>query len=210
MILLQGRIGYAPGVPAHDFDELYANGDPKWEIGRPQREIVALDGRGAIVDPVLDVGCGTGENALALAAAGHDVLGVDAARAAIERARAKAQASTSSARFEHADALELAALGRTFATVIDSAVFHVFDDDERARYVTSLAAVVRPGGRYFMLVFSDREPSDWGGPRRISRAEIEQAFAVGWTVRAIEPARYETNTHPDGGEAWLAEIERDG
>jgi SAM-dependent methyltransferase len=195
-------------VSAYDFDELYANGDPKWEIGRPQREIVALHERGAIVDPVLDVGCGTGENALLLAAAGHDVLGVDAAALAIERARAKADSNRSSARFELADALQLAALGRSFATVIDSAVFHVFDDDERARYVMSLAAVVRPGGRYFMLVFSDREPTDWGGPRRISRAEIEQAFAEGWTIRAIEPARYETNAHPDGGRAWLAEIER--
>ncbi|MBC8068669.1 MAG: class I SAM-dependent methyltransferase [Deltaproteobacteria bacterium] len=195
-------------VSTHDFDELYANGNPTWEIGRPQRDVLALEQRGAIVDPVLDVGCGTGENALALAARGHDVVGVDAASAAIERARAKAESSGSSARFELADALELAALGRSFATVIDSAVFHVFDDDERARYVKSLAAVVRPGGRYFMLVFSDREPTDWGGPRRISRAEIEQAFADGWTIRAIEPARYETNKHEDGGLAWLAELER--
>ena len=46
-----------------------------------------------------------------------------------------------------ADALSLADLGLTSTPIIDSGLFHVFDDDSRARYVTSLASVLRPGGR---------------------------------------------------------------
>jgi ubiquinone/menaquinone biosynthesis C-methylase UbiE len=66
---------------------------------------------------------------------------------AIEKAGQKAEARGLSLELVVADALALGALGRSFATVIDSAVFHVFGDDERPRYVESLARVLEPGGR---------------------------------------------------------------
>ena len=59
-----------------------------------------------------------------------------------------------------ADALDLGAIGEVFETVLDCGLFHVFDDDDRARLVASLHAVVVPGGRYHMLCFSDRQPGD--------------------------------------------------
>src|SRR6266567_364886 len=161
------------------FDAMY-EGTPPWDIGRPQGAFVRLEAEGQIRSPVLDVGCGTGENALYLAARGHEVVGVDLVERAIAKASAKAEERGLAVRFEIADALALEGLGRSFATAIDSGVFHVFDDVERARYVASLARAVAPGGRYFMLVFSHLEPTDWGGPRRIRREEIEAAFATGW------------------------------
>ncbi|MFO0632942.1 MAG: class I SAM-dependent methyltransferase [Nannocystaceae bacterium] len=190
------------------FDDAYAAGTPPWDIGRAQPRFAALLAQGRIRGRVLDVGCGTGENALACARANLAVLGVDLAPLAIERARHKAAAQGLAAEFEVADALALASLRRSFDTVIDCAVFHVFDDPERARYVESLHAVLVPGGRYFMMVFSEREPSEWGGPRRVRGDEIEAAFAHGWVVRTLERDRFVTNMHPDGGEAWFAEIER--
>ncbi len=189
------------------FDAMY-EGTPPWDIGRPQGAFVRLEAEGQIRSPVLDVGCGTGENALYLAARGHEVVGVDLVERAIAKARAKAEERGLAVRFEIADALALEGLGRSFATAIDSGVFHVFDDVERARYVASLARAVAPGGRYFMLVFSHLEPTDWGGPHRIRREEIEAAFATGCAVRAIEPARLETHVHRHGGLAWLATLER--
>lgn len=182
------------------------DGSPPWDIGRPQPAFSPLFERGR--GPVLDVGCGTGELALAFAARGLDVLGIDIAPRAIERARDKARARRVAATFEVWDALELARLGRTFSTVVDSAVFHVFDDAERTRYVAALRSALVPGGDYFMLVFSDAEPTDWGGPRRVARAEIEAAFAVGWELRSVEASRMHTTFHEEGGHAWLVHAVR--
>jgi hypothetical protein len=95
------------------------------------------------------------------------------------------------------DALDLPGLGERFDTVLDSALFHVFSDEDRARYARSLHGVVPPGGRYFMLRFSDRQPPGFG-PRRVSQAEIEATFADGWRVDAIEPVTLEVTTDASG------------
>lgn len=193
------------------FDAMY-QGTPPWEIGRPQPEFMALAAAGRIEGPVLDAGCGTGENALMLAARGLEVVGVDIAPMAISRARQKALERQVDSRFEVHDALDLASLepvaqGRRFATVIDSGVFHVFSDEARAKYVDSLAAAIQPGGRVFMVVFSDLEPGDWG-PRRIRQDEIRAAFAHGWEVEEIAPARFDTLLDQAPVKAWRAVIRR--
>ena len=108
------------------------------------------------------------------------------------------------------DALDLGSLGvDTVDTVIDSGVFHVFDDEDRARYVASLAAVLRPGGRCYLMCFSDRQPGDWG-PRRVRADELREAFRDEWAVESISADAFEIN--PIGGttqaQAWLATIRR--
>src|SRR5688572_1235339 len=171
-----------PQAPHRDrFLDAY-EGTPPWDIGRPQRAFAELAARDVVRSPLLDVGCGTGEHALAFAARGVEVVGIDIAARAIEKARDKARDRGLTARFEVADALE--PLG-TFATIVDCGVFHVFDDADRKTFVASLARALEPGGVYYMLVFSDREPTEWGGPRRISREEIEASFADGWKIRSI-------------------------
>ncbi len=99
------------------FEEVY-HGTPPWDIGRPQHEIVALEESGKICGDVLDVGCGTGENALFLAGRGHIVWGVDSAPTAIGIARKKAKERGINATFLVKDALNLLDLQRTFDTVI--------------------------------------------------------------------------------------------
>lgn len=193
------------------FQTAYDGEPPPWDIGRPQPAFIALaDKLGAgLRGPILDCGCGTGENTMLFAERGAQVLGVDVVSRAIELAKAKAAERRSSAEFQVGNALELSLLGRTFATIIDCAVFHVFDDAERARYLQSLAAVLEPGGHYYMLVFSDREPADWGGPRRVSQEEIRAAFQDGWQIHSIEEARVDTLLHPTGsGHGWFSTIQR--
>ena len=185
-------------------------GQAPWVIGRPQADVVALVEAGGVRGEVLDIGCGTGEHAILLAERGYAVTGIDMVPKAIDLAREKAAARGLTVDLQVGNALELAGLGRTFDTVLDTGLFHVFNDEDRARYVDGLGHVVRRGGVYHMLVFSDREPAD-GGPRRIRQAEIHAAFVEGWRVLEIRPARYE---HTIGGkgyaEAWLASIERTG
>src|SRR5689334_2538455 len=114
------------------FEQMYAS-TPPWEIGRPQQDFVRLAQEGAIIGSVLDVGCGTGENALYLAGLGHEVWGIDYVRVAIERAQQKARERKPNARFQEGNALELERLGRMFDTVIDCGLFHTFDDEQRAQ-----------------------------------------------------------------------------
>lgn len=203
-----------PGGPgsrarsAESFEESYAAGSPPpWDIGRPQGAFSRLAAQGALVGHLLDAGCGTGEHTLLAAAAGCTAVGVDIAATAIARATAKALERGLEARFVVFDVLRLAELGEQFDTVLDCGLFHVFDDPDRTRYVEGLTAVLRPGGRYHMLCFSDRQPGDWG-PRRVTEAEIRASLAGGWRIDAVEPGVLEITLDPAGAQAWLVTATR--
>ena len=167
-----------------------------------------LASEGRFAGPVLDAGCGTGENALHVAALGLPVLGVDVAETALAIARAKAAERGIKVEFALADAFRLERLGRTFTTVLDCGLFHTLDGDERPGYVASLASVTEQDGTLYVLCFSDGSPET--GPHPVSREELRAAFSVsnGWKVAAIEPDRVQTRYHDDGAPAWLATIER--
>jgi cyclopropane fatty-acyl-phospholipid synthase-like methyltransferase len=193
-----------------EWDASYtARGPAPWDIGRPQPAFVRLADEGRLTGRLLDAGCGTGENSLLAASRGADVTGVDVAPTAIARARAKASERGLTARFEVADVLDLGRLGLTADTVIDSGVFHVFGDEDRARYVASLAAALGPGGTCYLMCFSDRQPGTWG-PRRVSAEELRAAFSDGWAVESITAGTFDVN--PVNGatqvQAWLATIRR--
>src|ERR1700754_1540218 len=180
--------GMEPQSAATSWDSLYRSRSAPWLIDQPQPAVVALERDGWIRGAVLDVGCGAGEHTIELAGRGHAVLGVDFSPAAVEVARANAAAHGVVAEFEVADALALGDQPR-FDTVVDSALFHVFGPDDRARYVRSLGRVCRPGGRVLVLALavSDTEPGF--GPR-ISDAVIADAFTEGWLVEELVASRY--------------------
>jgi SAM-dependent methyltransferase len=196
-----------PGYPRPSGpDDLYSS-PPPWDIGRPQPAFLALADAGEIRGRVLDVGCGTGEHALLAARLGHDTVGVDRSAKAIRLAEQKARDRALRVRFCCHDACGLAELGETFDTVLDCGLFHIFSADARAQYVASLATALRPGGRYFMLGFSDRQPGDWG-PHRLTRDEITAVFTNCWQVDSITRATIDINPDPAGVHAWLAALTR--
>ena len=193
------------------FESAYA-GEAPWDIGRPQDALVEVADR--VAGPLLDAGCGTGDASLFFAGRGLEVTGIDFLEEAIRRARAKAAERGLAVDFRVADALALGVLAERFGSVIDCGLFHVFSDDDRRRYVKGLAHVLEPGGRLFLMCFSDEEPGDQG-PRRISRQELLDAFADGWHVESLQPARFALNprftgaTFSEGGpKAWFAILER--
>ena len=189
------------------FEWAYQNREPPWDIGRPQPAVVRLAEQGALAGSVIDVGCGTGENALYLASRGLGVVGVDAAPTAIARAQEKAAERGIAASFLVADACALEGLGRTFDCALDCGLFHTFSDPDRARFERSLRQTLGVGGRYVLLCFSEHEPGPWG-PRRVTQAEIRATFAAGWRIDSIVAERFAARVPGDRAQAWLASITR--
>lgn len=193
------------------FDEAY-HARPPWDIDGPQPEFARLLEQRLIGTRVLDVGCGTGENALFFAAGGLDVTGLDASSVAITRAQTKANQRRLAARFIHGDALTLADLGETFDTVTDSGLLHIFGDTDMRRVTEGVHTVLRPGGRYWLMCFSEHATAP--GPRRLTQQRIRELFQSGWHIHNIKAAQFEilpgrfADLDKHASAAWLAEIER--
>jgi SAM-dependent methyltransferase len=190
------------------WDASYHGGPAPWDVGHPQAAVVRLASRATFAGPLLDMGCGTGENALHLAALGLSVLGVDVAETALTIARKKAAERGIKVEFAAADALQLQRLGRMFPTVLDCGLFHSFDVEERTRYAASLASVTEHDGTLYLFCFSNVGPNP--GPHPISQEELRAAFNAsnGWDISAIKPDRLETRFHDNGAPAWFATIKR--
>ena len=193
------------------FEAIYA-GQPPWDIGKPQKPFI--DVADQITGSVLDAGCGTGDNAMFFANRGNKVTGIDFLEVPIQRAQRKATERGVQVTFLVKDALTFKDWNERFDNVIDSGLFHVFSDEDRRRYVEGLATILKPGGRLFLMCFSDEEPGTQG-PRRVSQKELHAAFAEGWVAESIEPVRFEVRpdlkdfTFSEGGpKAWFVVARR--
>src|SRR5262245_21561283 len=199
------------------FDDAYKTRSAPWVIGQPQPAIVELQRAGWINSKVLDVGCGTGEHTILLTRLGYDVLGIDFAPHAVEQARANAAEKGVDARFEVADAMNLGD-EPGYQTIVDSALFHIFDSEDRVRYVSSLYAAVQHAGVVHVLALSD---AGRGFGPQVSESGIRAAFADGWVLEALDTSIYRGVVQEAQAEAiglpagtrvdepaWLARVRR--
>src|SRR5262249_6348734 len=183
-------------------------GRAAWEIGAPQPALLALADGGELRGRVLDIGCGTGEHTLMAAAAGLGATGVDRAGDALAGAEHKGRPRGLERRVLRHDALRLAELGEVFDTALDSLFLHALTTADRFRYLDGLRAVLRPGGRLFVLCYSDGHTTEPVPPHRMSRGDIESCFADGWTVDSIHATTISSTVHADGVAAWLTACTR--
>lgn len=145
-------------VQPMDFDALYGAGQPAlvpWDIGGPQPVVQQLVAHGALRGEVLDPGTGPGYHAIYYASQGYSTTGIDGSPEAIKQAKSNAERAGVQVNFQVADATVLDGLEGRFDTVVDSAFYHVFLNDEPAqiRYVQALHRATRPGARLFMFEF---------------------------------------------------------
>lgn len=186
--------------PEAFFTGVYAERAP-WDIGGPQPDLEKLLGRLPPTSPILDLGCGSGDLAIWLAAAGHEVLGIDFVEAPIRIARERlAQADAEvreRAHFQVADALRPSALGRTFGAVVDSGFFHLFEPEVGRALAAAVRSCLRPGGRYYMIEFATEFPVP-NTPRQVTPTEIRALFGdrCGWKLEACEEATFQSHIAP--------------
>lgn len=194
-----------------DWDEAY-RGTPPWDIGYPQPALEALVKSGEIKPGMaLDVGCGTGENAILLAKNGCTVTGIDLAEDAIRKARAKAKERNAKIDFIVGNVLELDRYfseGK-FDIVIDFGLFHVMTDEERPIFARQVDRALKRGGSYYMMCFSDKEPGD-RGPRRVSKEEIKQAFYPFFRLNYIKEATFMSRIGDQGRSGYLLSATKTG
>ena len=191
------------------WNESYAAGELPWDTGEPEPLLVEFVTAGRVRPTrTLEIGAGTGTNALWLAERGFEVLGIDVAQLAVERAMAKLEARALRCRFATLDFLAAPpandpfglALGGPFEFVFDRGCFHVFDEPgERARFAARVAAALAPGGLWLSLIGStEGPPREVGPPRRTAREVI---LAIEPALEIVELRAAEFRAH--GAGAWF-------
>lgn len=194
------------GDPAEWWNEVYEGEDgPPWDTGEPQPALVDAVGSDGLSGRVLDVGCGTGIHALWATAAGHAAVGIDFSKKGIGLARKRAEERGLDATFRVANALDFPDDIGTVDTVLDSGLFHAFENEERANYARELARIVSAGNRVFLVGFAEGAPED-GGPNPITPDDVSSAFAKEWNVLETSEVEFETRETVFPG--LLAVVER--
>lgn len=188
-------------MPRPPWNDRYASGEPlPWDTGTPDPVLVEMIESHAIVPGrALEVGCGTGTNAIYLADHGFDVVGVDISPLAVDNARAKAHGRC---RFETVDFLSEAAPGGPFQFVFDRGCFHTFDEDhERARFAQAVARALVEGGVWLSLIGSTEGPRRETGPPRRSARDIMNAIEPSLEIVQFRASEFGVNEEPL--KAWL-------
>lgn len=186
--------------PLSFFNSVYQNSAP-WDIGGPQPAMAALIEKYPPEDPVLDLGCGSGDLAIYLATVGHQVLGIDFVESAIKNAQKKVAALPKGTalplRFRVADALRPSLLQEKFGAVFDSGFYHLFNPGQCEQLIDEVASVLKPHGCYYLHEFAIEFPIP-NVPRNISPEELRTRFTVekGWRIREIQTVEFSSRVAP--------------
>jgi SAM-dependent methyltransferase len=195
-----------------DFDKLYKEGGARfgadgptldvipWRLDGPQPIVTELADGGQIRGPVLECGCGLGDNALFLAERGYQVTAVDAAPSVIEQDLAKAAARNLTVDFRAADATVLDGIDGGFNTVLDSAMLHCLTDEQRRDYFAAIHRVTEPGARLHILCFPEAVSGSFPMPGHTDEASLRRDLNPLWPVERMELRGYTTGV---SAEQWL-------
>jgi SAM-dependent methyltransferase len=187
-------------MPHPSWNESYASGQVPWDTDQPEPLLVEFITSGGVAPgPALEVGAGTGTNAIWLAERGFDVLGIDISPLAVERAHAKLAERVLGCRFATLDFLAAQSPGGPFQFVFDRGCFHVFDEpDERQRFAAQVAAALAPGGVWLSLIGSTEGPPREVGPPRRSARDVALAIEPALEIVELRSAAFH-----EGARAWF-------
>jgi len=178
-----------PSTP-NRWQNRYEQGDTPWDRPDPDRLLVeTLDALQPPSGRALDIGCGTGTNAIYLASRGFAVTAVDIAPKAIDMARDKVppQAAVD---FKVGDILsELPVDESTIDFAFDRGCFHSVGDDQQPVFAEQVARCVAAGGWWLSLCGNRDDPSD-EGPPKLTAAQITAAVEPWFEIHALRRSRF--------------------
>ncbi len=191
-----------------NWDELYRLGTPPWDTGRPTAELVRAVEQG-LVSPgsVLEIGCGTGANAVYLSRKRFDVTAVDNSALAIERARLRCEQAGGLVRFVLGDIFDFAKKATRFDFVFDVGFYHFIRHAELERFLDTLWWVTQPGSYYLTISGALGEALE-GAPPAVTDEEIRGELGRLFEIVDLRPCRYESPLRQDGYPGWACLMRR--
>ena len=177
------------------WNERYLTGDLPWETGRVDSNLERVVAEHNIAPcPALELGCGTGNNALRLAGRGFDVTAVDMAKEAVLIAGRKAAEAQVNITFLQGDVLSDTFPNAPFGFVFDRGCFHSFDlQEERKQYVETAYRNLVDGGYWMSLIGSTDGPPREVGPPRRSAADIALAVEPRFEIIRLTSTTFDSD-----------------
>ncbi len=178
-------------LAAH-WDAQYLHPPQPWETGYPSSELQRMIRQWRIpASSALELGCGTGTNALWLAEQGFRVTAIDLSKIAIEEARRKARSLAVQVRFVVGDLGDWWKLGGAYDFFFDCGCYHAARLINRKAYHETLARVTRPGTVGLLLAGNAREPEDDAGPPTLQRQTLEEEFTGLFEILQLREFRFD-------------------
>jgi methyl halide transferase len=195
-----------PEEYVREIGERYRTGDTPWDSGVPSAEIARVVTEGGLPGrKLLEVGCGTGTNAIELARRGYHVTAIDLVDLAVQRAREKARTAGVPVDFRVGD-LTKVDLGGPFESVVDLGVYHGIRNRNLPGFLTTLHRLTRPGSRWLSLAGNAREITP-SGPPVVTEAELRTELEPKFRILQLREFRF--NLRPDFQPlAWSILMER--
>jgi methyl halide transferase len=195
-------------VNAATWDEAYREGTPPWDLGVPHNELArVLDEYRLKPRTVLEIGCGSGADAILLARRRFEVTAVDCSPIALERARLRAEQRGDLIRFVLADMYEFGRTAGQFDFVYDSGVYDAVRLVQLDRYVDMLWRITRPGSHYLCLAAAPGEAPE-NSPTPVSEDEIHNELGRLFESVHLRPIRLETLDGAQSRPGWSCLMRR--
>ncbi len=168
------------------WDEMYRDhpvDDLPWEMGRPRDHLVGLVERGKVKPCItLDICAGAGTNTIYLAGKGFMVYGIDISETALRIAKERAERAGVKAHFIRGNFLNLP-FAEEFEFLVDIGCFHNVLEKDREKYISEIWSVLKKGGKYYLMCFSDMNGIAWN---HFSEEAIKEIFSGHFTIIEIE------------------------
>jgi len=191
-------------TPEDRFTERYRQGSAPWDIGKADDNLVhAVTTLPIPPCKALDIGCGTGDNAIWLSHEKFDVVGVDASEIAIEKAKGKAAKANVTATFAVLDILKSHVEGAPFGFAFDRGCFHTLDSaTERKTFAKQVSRHLEEKGLWLTLIGNADEKRVGPGPPQRSARDVVNAVEPYFEILSLASGHFGSN-RPDPPRAWI-------
>lgn len=191
-----------------EWNSRYAKTETPWDSGIRSRELArVLETEPIARGRAVELGCGTGTNAVFLAQQGFQVTAIDCAPLALERAQTRAASAGVSLELIENDLCNLTARPGTFDFVFDRGCFHCARRIDLPGYLRTLESLTHPGSRYLVLTGNANDQSE-GGPPRLTEPEIRSDLGGLFSVDFLREIRFEDAGGVDGPLGWSCLLTR--